>query len=94
MLQLSTTHAPAVQGGAQRPIVWFHRIIKGERRQRGVQTRHKCRARLVAMKTGKHELGAVADGVNGAVLHDHTLVAGEERLEGRDDSVDTRAGLS
>jgi hypothetical protein len=46
------------------------------------------------MKTGKHELGAVADGVNGAVLHDHTLVAGEERLEGRDDSVDTRAGLS
>ena len=47
-------------------------------------------ARLVAKKTGKHELGAVADGVNGAVLHDHTLVAGEERLEGGDDGAESR----
>jgi len=47
-------------------------------------------ARLVAKETGKHELGTVADGVDGAVLHDHTLVASEERLEGRDDSAERR----
>ena len=46
----------------------------------------------MAKEIRKHELGTVADGVDGAVIHDHTLVASEERLEGRDDSVDRRAG--
>jgi hypothetical protein len=46
-------------------------------------------AGLVAKKTGKHELGTVADGVDGAVLHDHTLVASKERLERRDDSAES-----
>jgi hypothetical protein len=47
-------------------------------------------AGLVAEETGKHELGTVADGVDSAVLHNHTLVASEERLEGRDDGAESR----
>jgi hypothetical protein len=47
-------------------------------------------ALLEAEETGKHELGTVADGVDGAVLDDDTLVAGQKRLEGRDDGTQIR----
>jgi hypothetical protein len=47
-------------------------------------------ALLEAEKTGKHELGTVADGVDGAVLDNDTLVAGQKRLEGRDDGTQVR----
>ena len=46
-------------------------------------------ARLVAKKTGKHELGTVADGVDSAVLDDNTLVAGQKGLQRRDDSAES-----
>ena len=39
---------------------------------------------LVAEQTWDHELGTVAHGVDGAVLDHHTLVTGEEHLEGLD----------
>jgi hypothetical protein len=42
-------------------------------------------ALLEAQQTRKHELGTVADGVDGAVLNNNTLVARQETLEGRDD---------
>jgi hypothetical protein len=37
-------------------------------------------ALLKSQQTGKHELGTVADGVNGAVLHNNALVARQETL--------------
>jgi len=43
-----------------------------------------------AEKTGKHKLSTVADSVDGAVLDNNTLVAGQERLEGRDDGTEVR----
>jgi hypothetical protein len=46
---------------------------------------------LVSEKTRDHELGSVADGVDGRVLNNESLVAGEEGLEGSDDS--TKVGL-
>jgi hypothetical protein len=42
-------------------------------------------AGLEAKQTRNHQLGAVCDGVNGAVFDDDTLVRREKRLEGRDD---------
>jgi hypothetical protein len=48
-------------------------------------------ALLETEKTGNHELGTVADGVDGAVLDNYTLVAGQETLERRDDV--TEVGL-
>lgn len=48
-------------------------------------------ALLEAEKTGQHELGTVADGVDGAVLDDNALVAGQKALEGSDDV--TEVGL-
>ena len=39
---------------------------------------------LVAEETRNHELGTIADSVDGAVLDDDALVAGEEELEGLD----------
>jgi hypothetical protein len=47
-------------------------------------------ALLETEKTGKHKLRTVADGVDGAVLHDNALVAGQKTLEGRDDSAEVR----
>jgi hypothetical protein len=47
-------------------------------------------ALLEAEETGKHELGTVADGVDRAVLNNDTLVAGQKRLEGRDDGTQVR----
>jgi hypothetical protein len=44
--------------------------------QRGTHT--------VSEETGKHKLGTVAHGIDGAVLNDKTLVGGQEDLEGRD----------
>ena len=41
---------------------------------------------VVAQKTGDHELGAVADGVDGAILDDNPLKAGQEHLERFDDA--------
>lgn len=46
--------------------------------------------RTIAEETGKHELGTVADGVDGAVLDDKTLVGGQESLEGRNDLAEIR----
>lgn len=45
---------------------------------------------LVPEQTGDHELGSVADGVDGRVLDDQPLVAGKERLERSDDSSEVR----
>jgi hypothetical protein len=44
----------------------------------------------VSQETGKHELGTVADSVNGAVLDDQTLVRGQESLKRRDDLAEVR----
>lgn len=44
------------------------------------KTRH-----TVSQQTRNHELGTVADSVDGRVLDDNTLVGGEQRLEGADD---------
>jgi hypothetical protein len=41
-------------------------------------------------QTGKHELGSVTDGVDGRVLDDESLVAGQQGLEGSDDSSKVR----
>jgi hypothetical protein len=43
-------------------------------------------ALLESQKTWNHELSAVADGVDGAVLYDHTLVARQETLERSNDA--------
>lgn len=40
---------------------------------------------LVSEETGDHELGAIADGVDGRVLDHQSLVARQERLERADD---------
>lgn len=45
---------------------------------------------LVAKKTRDHELGTVADGIDGRVLDDKPLVAGQERLERADDPPEVR----
>jgi hypothetical protein len=39
-------------------------------------------------ETGKHELRTVTNGVDGRVLDDKTLVAGQQGLEGSDDSTE------
>jgi hypothetical protein len=44
----------------------------------------------ISQETGKHELGTVADSVNGAVLDDQTLVRGQESLKRRDDLAEVR----
>jgi hypothetical protein len=44
----------------------------------------------VSQETGKHELGTVADSVDGAVLDDQTLVRGQESLKRRDDLAEVR----
>lgn len=41
-------------------------------------------------QTRNHELGTVADGVDGAVLDDNPLVRSEQRLEGRNDLAQVR----
>jgi hypothetical protein len=43
---------------------------------------------FVTEETGDHELGTVADGVDGRVLDDDALVAGEEGLERADDAAE------
>jgi hypothetical protein len=48
------------------------------------------KSHTVAEKTGNHELGTVADGVDSAVLDDDTLVAGEQRLQRADDLAEVR----
>jgi hypothetical protein len=50
----------------------------------------KAGRQTVSQKSGKHELGTVADGVDGAVLDDDALVAGEEGLQGRNDLAQVR----
>jgi hypothetical protein len=52
---------------------------------RDFSTRIKDFVHTVAKKTGDHQLGTVADGVDSAVLNDNTLVAGEQGLQGADD---------
>lgn len=42
------------------------------------------------LTTGKHELGTVAHGVDGAVLDHETLVRAEQRLERADDPAEVR----
>lgn len=44
----------------------------------------------VSQKTGKHELGTVADSIDGAVLDNKTLVGGKEGLERGDDLAEVR----
>lgn len=44
----------------------------------------------ISQKTGKHQLGTVADSVDGAVLDDKTLVRSQESLEGRNDPAQVR----
>jgi len=46
-----------------------------------------------AKQTGDHELGAVADGVDGAVLGDHALVPDQETLQRHDDAAKVRLVL-
>lgn len=41
---------------------------------------------FVAEQTRDHQLGTVADGVDGAILDDDALVAGEEGLQRADDT--------
>lgn len=47
-------------------------------------------AGIVPQQTGKHQLGAVADGVDSRVLDDKALVRAEERLERLDDLAQVR----
>lgn len=42
-------------------------------------------ALLETKETGKHKLGAIANGVNGAVLDNNALVARQQALQGRND---------
>jgi len=46
---------------------------------------------FVSKESGNHELGSVADGVDGGILDHESLVSGEERLERSDDS--SKVGL-
>lgn len=46
--------------------------------------------RTISQETGKHQLGTVADSVDGAVLDNKTLVRRQEGLEGRDDLAEVR----
>ena len=46
--------------------------------------------RTISKETGKHQLGTVADSIDGAVLHNETLVRRQERLEGRNDPAQVR----
>eukprot|EP00756_Hemistasia_phaeocysticola_P014801 Hpha_TRINITY_DN15360_c3_g9::TRINITY_DN15360_c3_g9_i1::g.90449::m.90449 len=48
---------------------------------------------LEAQKSGEHELGSVADGVNGSVLQHKALVAREEHFTGEDYSTEVRIVL-
>ncbi len=47
-------------------------------------------AGVVAQQTGKHQLGAVADGVDGRVLDHEALVGAEQGLERHDDLAQVR----
>ncbi|GAB7330123.1 hypothetical protein MBLNU13_g01803t1 [Cladosporium sp. NU13] len=63
----------------------------------GILSRHLSDTDGNGLTLGSDEddlLVYIADGVDGAVLHNHTFGASEERLEGRDDSVDRRPGCS
>ena len=51
---------------------------------------HEGERRTVAKETGDHELGSVADGVDGTVLDNDTLVASKEDLERSNDSTKVR----
>lgn len=47
-------------------------------------------AGVVPQQAGQHQLGAVADGVDGRVLDNKALVGAEERLERLDDLAQVR----
>lgn len=44
------------------------------------------RGRTVSQETRNHELRSVADGVDGGILNDDSLVSGEQRFERSNDS--------
>jgi hypothetical protein len=69
-------------------VLVFQKKKKDEEKEKENGTRGF--AHTVAEKTGDHQLGTVADGVDSAVLDDDTLVAGEQGLQGADDLAEVR----
>jgi len=75
------------------PLAYFHFTnFLGEQNLIGTYLLVNLNVLLVAKQTGKHELGTIADGVDGRILNYNSLVGAEESLKGLDDG--TEVGLA